>query len=71
MQKLLEIPGANVSREEIFRALKQTNDIYADKRLEALVSRLRRKVRFADPACKLPVRARHNLGYAFLEEATS
>lgn len=68
IQKLLEIPGANVSRSEIFKAFNQTDDIYADKRLEALVSRLRRKVRAADATCELPVHARHNLGYAFLAE---
>jgi DNA-binding response OmpR family regulator len=66
MKKLLETPGATVSREEIFRMLNQPNDIYADKRLEALVSRLRGKVRTADEGCKLPVHARHSLGYAFL-----
>jgi DNA-binding response OmpR family regulator len=69
MQKLLEAPGTTVSRGEIFRMLHQPNDIYADKRLEALVSRLRGKVRSADAGCKLPVHARHNLGYAFLAEA--
>ncbi len=68
MQKLLESPGTTVSREEIFRMLHQPNDIYADKRLEALVSRLRGKVRSAE-AGKLPVHARHNLGYAFLAVA--
>jgi len=68
MQKLLETPGKNVSRGEIFRALNQPDDIYADKRLEALVSRLRGKVKATDATCELPVRARHNLGYAFLAE---
>jgi two-component system OmpR family response regulator len=68
MQILFETPGVNVSRKEIFRVLNQTDDIYADKRLEALVSRLRGKVKSADVTCELPVRARHNLGYAFLAE---
>jgi len=68
MQKLLETPGTNVSRREIFRALNQSDDIYADKRLETLVSRLRGKVKSADTTSELPVRARHNLGYAFLAE---
>ena len=71
MQKLLEIPGTTVSRGEIFTLLHQPNDIYADKRLEALVSRLRGKVRSVDAGCKLPVHARHNLGYAFLADAES
>lgn len=68
MQKLLELPGTNVSRRDIFAALNQPDDLYADKRLEALVSRLRGKVKSADAANELPVRARHNLGYAFLAE---
>lgn len=68
IQKLVETPGHNVSRRDIFTALNQLDDIYADKRLETLISRLRTKVRAADPACELPVRARHNLGYAFLAE---
>ena len=68
MQKLLETPGSNISRKDIFTALNQPDDLYADKRLEALVSRLRAKVKVADPGSELPVRARHNLGYAFLAE---
>lgn len=68
--KLLAHPGTNVSRKEIFDALQQPDDLYADKRLETMISRLRAKVRAADPACTLPIRARHNLGYAFLGEIT-
>lgn len=68
MQKLLEMPGTNISRRDIFAALNQPDDLYADKRLEALISRLRGKVKSADAASELPVRARHNLGYAFLAE---
>ncbi|MBW4053861.1 MAG: response regulator transcription factor [Proteobacteria bacterium] len=68
MQKLLEVPGSNVPRREIFTVLNQPDDIYADKRLETLVSRLRGKVKSADITSELPVRARHNLGYAFLAE---
>lgn len=68
MQRLLEAPGRNVSRRDIFAVLNQPDDLYADKRLEALVSRLRSKVKAADAASELPVRARHNLGYAFLAE---
>jgi DNA-binding response OmpR family regulator len=69
MNILLETPGKNVARRDIFRALNQTDDIYADKRLEAMVSRLRTKLKNLDPPLELPVRARHNLGYAFLAEA--
>jgi DNA-binding response OmpR family regulator len=69
MNTLLETPGQNVARREIFRALNQQDDIYADKRLEAMISRLRSKLKSCDPELQLPVRARHNLGYAFLAEA--
>jgi DNA-binding response OmpR family regulator len=68
MQRLLQSPGTNVSRRDIFTVLNQPDDLYADKRLEALVSRLRSKVKAADAESELPVRARHNLGYAFLAE---
>ncbi len=68
VRKLLETPGENVSRKDLFTALDQSDDHYADKRLEALVSRLRSKVRRCDADYELPVRARHNLGYAFLGE---
>lgn len=68
MRKLIESPGENVSRKDIFLALGQPNDHYADRRLETLVSRLRSKVKTADPGFELPVRSRHNLGYAFLAE---
>jgi DNA-binding response OmpR family regulator len=69
MRKLMEIPGESVSRKDIFAALGQPDDQYADRRLETLVSRLRAKVRALDPENELPVRSRHNLGYAFLAEA--
>jgi two-component system OmpR family response regulator len=68
VRKLLETPGENVPRKDIFAMLGQPNDKYADKRLEALISRLRKKVRAADSESELPVRARHSLGYAFLAE---
>ncbi len=68
VRKLLETPGENVSRSEIFKALMQNDDLYADKRLETMISRLRAKIRALDSQSVLPVRARHNLGYAFLGE---
>ena len=68
LRKLIETPGENVLRNEIFAALGQPNDHYADRRLETMVSRLRSKVRSADPDYELPVHSRHNLGYAFLAE---
>lgn len=69
MKLLLVTPGNNVSRSEIFRALNQPDDQYADKRLEAMISRLRTKLKAIDQVLELPIRARHNLGYAFLAEA--
>lgn len=68
MRTLIQTTGENVSRQDIFMALGQPNDHYADRRLETLVSRLRLKVKTADPCSELPIRSRHNLGYAFLEE---
>lgn len=68
LRSLLRSPGANVSRQEIFQALHQPDDQYGDKRLETLISRLRRKMKIIDPQTELPIRARHNLGYAFLAD---
>lgn len=65
---LAKTPGKTISRKEIFHALQQSDDVYADRRLETMISRLRTKVRSADPSASLPVRARHNLGYAFLAD---
>lgn len=65
---LVRSPGRNVPRQEIFQALRQPDDQYGDKRLEALVSRLRRKLKSIDPDVELPIRARHNQGYAFLAD---
>ena len=68
MRNVADTPGENVSRTDIFAAFGQPNDHYADRRLETLVSRLRSKVRAADSNSELPVRSRHNLGYAFLAD---
>jgi len=65
---LLERPGEVVDREELFQALEQRPDIYAVRRLETMVSRLRGKVLRLSPGAPLPVRARHGRGYAFLGE---
>lgn len=66
---LLERPGDVVDREDLLRALEQKPDVYAMRRLETMVSRLRTKVQKACPGEPLPVRARHGRGYAFLSEA--
>jgi len=66
---MLERPGEVVDREDLLRALDQKPDIYAMRRLETMVSRLRSKVQKSCPGEALPVRARHGRGYAFLSEA--
>jgi DNA-binding response OmpR family regulator len=63
---LLEEPGAVVDRDVLFQALEQIPDIYAVRRMETMLSRLRTKVLKASPEEPLPVRARHGRGYAFL-----
>ena len=68
LHSLIRSPGRNVSRQEIFQALRQPDDQYGDKRLESLVSRLRRKLKSIDPDVDVPIRARHNQGYAFLAD---
>ena len=65
---LLEQPGAVVDREKLFQSLDQVPDIYAMRRMETLLSRLRTKVLTVSPTEPLPVRARHGRGYAFLCE---
>jgi len=63
---LLDRPGEVVEREHLFLALDQHPDIYAARRLETMVSRLRTKVARLCPGEPLPVKARHGRGYAFL-----
>jgi DNA-binding response OmpR family regulator len=58
--------GSNVSRQQIFKALGQPDDISSNARVEVLISRLRAKVHKADPGVSLPLRARHNIGYILL-----
>jgi DNA-binding response OmpR family regulator len=66
---LLEEPGTVVDRDVLFQALEQIPDIYAMRRMETMLSRLRAKVLKASPEEPLPVRARHGRGYAFLDSA--
>ena len=66
LQLLFAHLGENVSRQLIFQALGQPDDISSNARIEVLISRLRAKVQKADPAVSLPLRARHNLGYILL-----
>ncbi|MBI1753434.1 MAG: response regulator transcription factor [Acidobacteria bacterium] len=66
---LLDQPGEVVDREALSQALEHIHDIYAMRRMETMLSRLRAKVQKASPGEPLPVRARHGRGYAFLSEA--
>jgi DNA-binding response OmpR family regulator len=66
---LLDQPGEVVDRDLLSKALDQIPDIYAMRRMETLLSRLRAKVMKASPEEPLPVRARHGRGYAFLSGA--
>jgi DNA-binding response OmpR family regulator len=69
LRPLLEQPGAVIDRELLSLALDQVPDIYAMRRMETMLSRLRAKVQKASPEEPLPVRARHGQGYSFLSEA--
>lgn len=62
---LVQRAGEVVSRDEILAVLGQASDYYAMRRLETLLSRLRKKILGASPAEPLPVRARHGNGYIF------
>lgn len=66
LSPLLDRPGEVVEREDLFLALDQHPDIYAIRRMETMVSRLRSKVLRLCPGEPLPVKARHGRGYAFL-----
>jgi DNA-binding response OmpR family regulator len=66
---LFDQPGAVIDRDRLSQALDQVPDIYAMRRMETMLSRLRAKVQKASPDEPLPIRARHGRGYAFLSEA--
>ena len=68
---LLASCGDVVDRSDLARALGHVPDIYAMRRMETLLSRLRSKVQRACPGEPLPVKARHGRGYAFLSEPKS
>jgi len=62
---LLGNAGLVVPRETLLASLGQTEDYYAMRRLETMLSRLRKKILDASPEEPLPVRARHGSGYVF------
>ncbi len=66
---LLSQPGVVVDRDVLSQALEQIPDVYAMRRMETMLSRLRNKVLKVSPEEPLPVRARHGRGYAFLSSA--
>jgi DNA-binding response OmpR family regulator len=66
---LFDQPGEVVDRDVLSKALDQTPDVYAMRRMETMLSRLRGKVQKASAEEPLPVRARHGRGYAFLSGA--
>lgn len=68
LQLLFAHLGKNVSRQQIFQALGQPDDLSSNARIEVLISRLRSKVQKADPSVSLPLRARHNKGYILLAD---
>jgi DNA-binding response OmpR family regulator len=70
LEMLMAEPGRIVPRSHILAALGHCDDEYGNHRLETLISRLRTDVRKSGPDAQLPIHARHNLGYAFHEEAT-
>lgn len=68
LDRFLANPGITIDRQDLCSALDWESDERADHRLEALISRLRKKVVEASPGEPLPIKARHSLGYAFLSE---
>lgn len=68
LKLLFARPGETVPRSEIYAELGHADDEYARQRVETMITRLRSDVRTSDPESELPVRARHNLGYALLAD---
>lgn len=66
LESLFERPGEPVSRTDILRQLGVAPHPEAEHRIEALASRLRKKVALRAPGEPLPLTPRHGEGYAFL-----
>ncbi len=66
LKLLTERNGESVMRVEILAVLGSIYNEHANQRLETMFSRLRAKVRSADPLSDFPLRARQSAGYAFL-----
>lgn len=65
---LFQQRGSNVARPVLFQALDFPDNRHGDLRLEALVSRLRAKIKAQSAAGPLPLRARTNRGYVLLDK---
>jgi DNA-binding response OmpR family regulator len=59
--------GDSVPRSDLLAALGHSDDEHGNQRLETMLSRLRAKVRTADPDSEIPLRSRQSSGYAFLD----
>lgn len=68
--KLASKNGEMVPRGELHNALYHPDDEYARQRLETQLSRLRARVKAADPNSELPIRSRQGFGYCFMATLT-
>jgi len=66
VHRLALTPGQEVSRRDLVHVLGQSYEHYDERRLEAIVSRLRRKILAAVPEAN-PLRGLRNRGYVFLD----
>ncbi len=64
MQALIVKPGVSVKREEIAISLGKAMGGYDDRSVDAVLARLRRKVKMASGEM-LPIRSARGIGYAF------
>ncbi|WP_306590383.1 response regulator transcription factor [Geothrix sp. 21YS21S-4] len=64
--RLMAEPGKTFKHDDLLGLLGWDADAGSKHRLEALVSRLRKKAKEACPGEAFPLRARHGEGYAFL-----
>jgi DNA-binding response OmpR family regulator len=62
---LIRAAGVAVPRRDIIKGMGESPAEYDERRLEAAVSRLRRKIEQACPSSTQPIQAAHGIGYAF------
>ncbi len=67
LQALSECPGAPCLREDLIKRLARPQTVWNDRHLDAVISRLRRKVA-GQTTLSLPVRMVYGKGYAFTAE---